>query len=116
MDTAFSKEILIAEDSKVNAQITPEIGPISDANKSACRFYEYFKETMQQMNIESVVGVSTIDGSQKCSKALKKGCNPCICSQQLANEEERLVEVYSSPVDCQRKTLMHLIIFDITEQ
>ncbi|EGD51891.1 response regulator receiver modulated diguanylate cyclase with PAS/PAC sensor [Thermoanaerobacter ethanolicus JW 200] len=53
---------------------------------------------------------------QKCSEALKKGCNPCLCFQRLANGEERLVEVYSSPIDYQGITLMHLIIFDITEQ
>ncbi|AEM79709.1 LOW QUALITY PROTEIN: response regulator receiver modulated diguanylate cyclase with PAS/PAC sensor [Thermoanaerobacter wiegelii Rt8.B1] len=96
--------------------IEPESGRIIDANKAACHFYGYSKETMLQMDIEAVVGVSTIDGGQKCSEALKKGCNPCICFQRLANGEERLVEVYSSPVDYQGKTLMHLIIFDITEQ
>ncbi|ADD01916.1 response regulator receiver modulated diguanylate cyclase with PAS/PAC sensor [Thermoanaerobacter italicus Ab9] len=96
--------------------IEPESGRIIDANKAACHFYGYSKETMLQMDIEAFVGVSTIDGGQKCSEALKKGCNPCICFQRLANGEERLVEVYSSPVDYQGKTLMHLIIFDITEQ
>jgi diguanylate cyclase (GGDEF)-like protein/PAS domain S-box-containing protein len=96
--------------------IEPESGRIIDANKAACNFYGYSRETMLQMDIEAVVGVSTIDGGQKCSEALKKGCNPCLCFQRLANGEERLVEVYSSPVDYQGKTLMHLIIFDITEQ
>jgi len=96
--------------------IDPQAGRIIDANKAASHFYGYSRETMLQMDIEAVVGVSTIDGGQKCSEALKKGCNPCLCFQRLANGEERLVEVYSSPIDYQGITLMHLIIFDITEQ
>ncbi|MBT1280241.1 PAS domain S-box protein [Thermoanaerobacter sp. CM-CNRG TB177] len=97
--------------------IDPQAGRIIDANKAACNFYGYSRETMLQMDIEAVIGVSTtIDGGQKCSEALKKGCNPCICFQRLANGEEKLVEIYSSPVDYQGKTLMHLIVFDITEQ
>lgn len=96
--------------------IDPQAGRIIDANKAACHFYGYSRETMLQMDIEAVIGVSTIDGGQRCSEALKKGCNPCICFQRLANGEEKLVEIYSSPVDYQGKTLMHLIVFDITEQ
>ncbi|HHY41790.1 MAG TPA: PAS domain S-box protein [Thermoanaerobacterales bacterium] len=96
--------------------IEPESGRIIDANKAACHFYGYSKETMLQMDIEAFVGVSTIDGGQKCSEALKEGCNHCICFQRIANGEERLVEIYSSPVDYRGKTLMHMIVFDITEQ
>ncbi|AIS52307.1 response regulator receiver modulated diguanylate cyclase with PAS/PAC sensor [Thermoanaerobacter kivui] len=96
--------------------IEPESERIIDANKAACHFYGYSKETMLQMDIEAVVGVSTIDGGQKCSEALKKGCNPCICFQRLANGEERLAEVYSPTIDYQGKTLLYLIIFDITKR
>ncbi|WP_028992009.1 GGDEF domain-containing response regulator [Thermoanaerobacter thermocopriae] len=96
--------------------IEPESGRIIYANKAACHFYGYSKDTMLQMDIEAFGGASTIDDGRKWSEVLKKGCNPCICFQRLANGEERLVEVYSSPVDYQGKTLMHLIIFDITEQ
>ncbi|SHE90812.1 PAS domain S-box-containing protein/diguanylate cyclase (GGDEF) domain-containing protein [Thermoanaerobacter uzonensis DSM 18761] len=93
-----------------------QTGHIIDANKAACHFYGYSKETMMQIEIEDIIGISTIDGAQRCSEALKKGCNPCICLQQLVSGEKRLAEIYSSPVDYQGKTLMHLIIFDITEQ
>ncbi|MDI6602405.1 MAG: PAS domain S-box protein [Thermoanaerobacteraceae bacterium] len=96
--------------------IDPQSGRIIDANKAACHFYGYSKETMLQMDIEAVVGVSTISGDQKCSEALRKGCSPCICFQRLANGEERMAEVYSSSLTYQGKTLMYLIIFDITEQ
>lgn len=92
--------------------IDPQSGRIIDANKAACHFYGYSRETMLQMD----VGISTISGDQKCLEALRKGCSPCICVQRLANGEERLAEVYSSTINCQGKTLLYLIIFDITER
>lgn len=96
--------------------IDPQTGQIIDANKTACHFYRCSRETILKMDVETVVGVSTIDGAQGCLRGLKKGYFPCICPQRLANGEERLVEIYASPIDYQGKTLIHLIIFDITEQ
>lgn len=96
--------------------IDSQSGRIIDANKAACRFYGYLRETILQMDTETVVGKSTIDSHQRCLGTLKKGCNPCICFQRLANGEERLTETYASLIDYEEKTLIHLIIFDITEQ
>lgn len=96
--------------------IEPESGHIVDANKAACEFYGCSKETILQMNIESVAGIFTIDGCHKCSEVLKNNCNPCICLQKLVNGKERLVETYSTLLDYQGKTLMHVIVFDITKE
>ncbi|MDI6604008.1 MAG: PAS domain S-box protein [Thermoanaerobacteraceae bacterium] len=96
--------------------IEPESGRIIDANKAACHFYGYSKETMLQMDIEAAIGIFTIDGCQKCSEVLKKGYSPCICLQKLGDGKKRLIKTYSSLLDYQGKTLMYLIIFDITEE
>ncbi|MDK2805278.1 MAG: hypothetical protein PWR08_1017 [Thermoanaerobacterium sp.] len=96
--------------------IDPQSGRIIDANKAACHFYGYSRETMLQKDIEAFAYVSSISGDQKCLEALRKGCSPCICIQRLANGEERVAKVYSFTIDCQRKTLLYLIIFDITER
>jgi diguanylate cyclase (GGDEF)-like protein/PAS domain S-box-containing protein len=96
--------------------IEPESGRIIDANKAACHFYGYSKETMLQMDIEAAIGIFTIDGCQKCSELLKKGYSPCICLQKLGDGKKRLIKTYSSLLDYQGKILMHMIIFDITEE
>jgi diguanylate cyclase (GGDEF)-like protein/PAS domain S-box-containing protein len=94
--------------------IEPESGRIVDANRSACRFYGYPKETLLQMDMGAINLSSSINGDQECMEAFKKGCNPCVCVHRLASGEERLVEIYSSPVNYPGKVLLYLIIFDIT--
>ncbi|MCF6097150.1 PAS domain S-box protein [Thermovorax subterraneus] len=76
--------------------------------------YGYSKETLLEMNMGAINVSSSINGASGCIKAFKNNCNPCVCVQRLASGEERLVEVYSSPVNYQGKVLLYLIIFDIT--
>ncbi|MDK2877573.1 MAG: hypothetical protein PWR06_289 [Thermoanaerobacteraceae bacterium] len=94
--------------------IEPESGHIIDANRSACRFYGYPKETLLQMDMGAINLSSSINGDQECMETFKNNCNPCVCVHRLASGEERLVEIYSSPVNYPGKVLLYLIIFDIT--
>jgi diguanylate cyclase (GGDEF)-like protein/PAS domain S-box-containing protein len=94
--------------------IEPEWGQIIDANRAACRFYGYPKETLLKMNMRTINVSSSINGAQECMEAFKNNCNPCVCVHRLASGEERLVEIYSSPVNYLGKVLLYLIIFDIT--
>jgi diguanylate cyclase (GGDEF)-like protein/PAS domain S-box-containing protein len=94
--------------------IEPESGHIIDANRAACRFYGYPKETLLQMDMGAINLSSSINGAQECMEAFKNNCNPCACVHRLASGEERLVEIYSSPVNYLGKVLLYLIIFDIT--
>ena len=96
--------------------IEPKSGRIVDANKSACRFYGHPKETLLKMDIDKININSVINDDKNCIKAFKRSCNPCICIHQLANGEQRFVEVYSTFVNYQNKELLYLIIFDITER
>ncbi|HHW01585.1 MAG TPA: PAS domain S-box protein [Thermoanaerobacterales bacterium] len=94
--------------------IEPESGHIVDANRAACRFYGYPKETLLKMNMRTINVSSSINGAQECMETFKNNCNPCVCVHRLASGEERLVEIYSSPVNYLGKVLLYLIIFDIT--
>lgn len=94
--------------------IEPESGHIIDANRAACRFYGYPKETLLQMDMGAINLSSSINGAQECMEAFKNNCNPCVCVHRLASGQERLVEIYSSPVNYLGKVLLYLIIFDIT--
>jgi diguanylate cyclase (GGDEF)-like protein/PAS domain S-box-containing protein len=94
--------------------IEPESGHIIDANRAACRFYGYPKETLLQMDMGAINLSSSINGAQECMETFKNNCNPCVCVHRLASGQERLVEIYSSPVNYLGKVLLYLIIFDIT--
>jgi diguanylate cyclase (GGDEF)-like protein/PAS domain S-box-containing protein len=94
--------------------IEPDSGHIVDANRAACRFYGYPKETLLQMDMGAINVSSSINGDQEYMEAFKNNCNPCVCVHRLANGEERMVEIYSSPVNYPGKVLLYLIIFDIT--
>ncbi|MGB9813897.1 MAG: PAS domain S-box protein [Thermovenabulum sp.] len=96
--------------------VEPKSGQIVDANKSACRFYGYPKETLLKMDIGKININSVINDDKNCIEAFKRSCNPCVCIQRLANGEKRFVEVYSTVVNYQKKELLYLIIFDITER
>ncbi|NYE56728.1 PAS domain S-box protein [Carboxydothermus ferrireducens] len=96
--------------------IEPKSGRIVDANKSACRFYGYPKETLVEMDIGKINITSVINNDKNCIETFKRSYNPCICIQRLANGEKRFVEIYSTVVNYQKKELLYLIIFDITER
>lgn len=90
--------------------IEPESGRIVDANRAACSFYGYPRETLLQMSID------TISTTQKFGETLDENYGSCICVHRLASGEERLVVVYSCPVRYQKSLLIYSIIFDITER
>ncbi len=96
--------------------IEPESGRIIDANKAACEFYGYPRNTIKNIEFKEVAGFYSIGEYNSCWEIFKKGCNPCICIKNVINGKEKLVNVYSTIIDYQGKKLVHLIIFDITEE
>lgn len=96
--------------------IEPESGRIIDANKAACEFYGYHRNTIKNMEFKEVADFHSIGEYNSCWEIFKKGCNPCICIKNVINGKEKLVNVYSTLIDYQGKKLVHLIIFDITEE
>ncbi|MGJ7046108.1 diguanylate cyclase (GGDEF)-like protein/PAS domain S-box-containing protein [Thermoanaerobacterium thermosulfurigenes] len=96
--------------------VDAESGHIVYANKAACEFCRYPKDIVQNMDIREVADFFGVDGYESCWEMLKRGCNPCVCIQNGVNGSEKIVNVYSTIIDYQDKKLIHLIVFDITEE
>ncbi|SHF00539.1 PAS domain S-box-containing protein/diguanylate cyclase (GGDEF) domain-containing protein [Caldanaerobius fijiensis DSM 17918] len=105
---------LFETDKAIMLLVDPESGQIIEANKAACSFYGYPKETLLRMNIEAIVSSFDIAAAEKFKETLTKGCDSKVCVHRIANGEERVVEMYSSPIHHEGKILVYLIIFDIT--
>ena len=97
--------------------IESQTGVILDANQAAVNFYNYSKSKLCGMSINEI---STLPPGQAVAeerqKALNNERNYSIFSHRLASGEERVVEVYSSPIALQEKQALFLIIHDVTER
>lgn len=96
--------------------IDPASGQIADANASAARFYGYSIRQMHGMNIAYINTQSPEEIAEERRQAESQGRNYFIFSHRLADGSIRSVEVYSSPVVIDGKTLLFSIVHDITER
>jgi len=91
-----------------------ETGKILDANKAAEKFYDYSKNQLCSMLMSEINTISLEEILQECEKAVTEKRNYFIFTHKLANNEERIVEVHSSPIDFNKKRILFSIIHDIT--
>ena len=107
---------LVNDNKAVILQIDAENGCIIDANKAACEFYGYSKSEFFTKNITDLNQLSRKQSTTMYHTAAKEGRNYFIIPHHLASREIRTVEVYSTPVNIQGKSILILIIHDITER
>ena len=96
--------------------IEPATGEILDANLGAEKFYGYPVSRLCGMNISELNMLSAERAGLERQRALKEECNYFIFQHRLANGNIRWVEVYSSPMTYENKTILFSIIHDITER
>ncbi|MBK8419643.1 PAS domain S-box protein [Candidatus Villigracilis saccharophilus] len=96
--------------------IEPATGEILDANLGAEKFYGYPVSRLCGMNISALNMLSAERAGLERQRALKEECNYFIFQHRLANGNIRWVEVYSSPMTYENKTILFSIIHDITER
>ncbi len=96
--------------------IEPYTGLILEANQAATNFYGYAKSTLCAMRIEDINTLPPAQVVAERQKALCEERNYFIFPHRLANGEERLVEVHSSPIAIQDKQVLFSVIHDITER
>jgi len=96
--------------------IVPETGAILDANQAACAFYGYTKEHILTLAIQDINALPPQEVAKELGRALTERRNYFIFPHRLANGQERTVEVHSSPVVIQHRTVLFSIIHDITER
>ena len=93
-----------------------ETGVIIDANQAAAGFYGYSLAQLCQMTIHQVNTLPAEEVDRQLTLAFEEKCNYFIFPHRLAGGEIRNVEVHSSPIRVQDKTVLFSIIHDITER
>ncbi len=94
--------------------IDSESGRILDANNAAEQFYGYTLAQFKDMLITKINTLSPDRVAEERARALREERNYFIFPHKLSNGETRTVEVYSSPVLLEGKTVLFSIIHDIT--
>lgn len=94
--------------------IDPATGRIVDANASAARFYGYPLDRLRSMGIDeiNVLSPEVIAAERRRAEAEER--SHFLFPHRLADGSERLVEVHSSPVDVEDRTLLLSIVHDVT--
>ena len=96
--------------------VEPESGLILEANHAAVSFYGYPKSKLCSMLISEINTMPPDKIAGERQKALNEEKNYFIFTHQLASGETRVVEVHSSPITLQNKTMLFSIIHDVTER
>jgi diguanylate cyclase (GGDEF)-like protein/PAS domain S-box-containing protein len=96
--------------------IDPESGAIVNANRAAAAFYGYGIEQMRQMNIADINTQTREELLHERQQALREVRNYFVFPHRLADGSMRAVEVHSSPIEVDGRTLLFSIIHDITER
>ena len=96
--------------------VNPDDGQIVDANKAALEFYGYDKQKILSMNIWDINILPKDKVLLEMESAKREHKLYFLFKHKLASGEIRDVEVYSSPITSNNKTLLCSIIHDITER
>ncbi len=94
--------------------IEPQTGAILDANQTAVGFYGYPKSKLCGMSIHEINMLPPEQVSAARQKVLSGEQSRIVFPHKLAGGEERMVEVYSSPIILQGRQALLSIIHDIT--
>ncbi len=102
--------------SSVMLMIDAKDGAIVDANNAAANFYGYSIAQMRSMSIEQLNTHSAQQIAEERALALQQARNFFIFPHRLADGQIRTMEVHSSPVQVEGRTLLFSIVHDITER
>lgn len=96
--------------------IDPQSGEIINANSSAAKFYGYTREELRKINIRKINHISDDEIKTEMQEAKANEQNYFIFEHELADGSVRPVEVYSTPVQIEGRTLLFSVIHDISER
>lgn len=98
----------------VKLLIDPDNGLIIDANSAASLFYGYTIEQFKAMKINNLNTLSVTEIKTEIASAVSGNKSYFNFRHRLHNGEIRDVEVYSSPLEFNGRTLLHTIVHDNT--
>ncbi|GBF42207.1 two-component hybrid sensor histidine kinase and regulator [Leptospira ellinghausenii] len=104
------------KNSSVILIIDPLTGDIIDANESAVLFYGYPHEALSKMNIEFINMLNHDDLKTERMSALNENKSFFSFSHKLANGNIKQVEIFSTPIKSDNRTVLFSIVHDVTER
>ena len=96
--------------------LEPVTGKIIDANPSALAFYGYSREELLNMRIDEINMLPKEEIAAKLMEILKNEQEHFTFPHKLKNGQIRNVDVYSSPIHFNDRTILFSIIFDATKR
>ena len=96
--------------------IEPDSGSIENANTAAAKYYGYPREYLCKMRIQDINRLTPDEVNEQMQRAKMEQQNYFLFSHRLSTGEIRTVEVHSSTIDVQGRTLLFSIVHDITER
>lgn len=96
--------------------VEPESGTILDVNLAATRFYGYSYDEMTSMKIQDINTLEPTEASNARRRALKSEQTCFVVEHQLSTYEIKTVEVRTSPITFQDKTVLFSIVQDISKR
>ncbi|TFW02518.1 EAL domain-containing protein [Oxalobacteraceae bacterium OM1] len=107
---------LFQRHSSIMLLIDPARGIIVDGNRAACEFYGYPEEILRGMQLSRINTQGDADIHHEMQNALAERRNYFVFYHRLARGEVRTVEVHSSSIIVDGRTLLFSIVFDITQR
>ncbi len=108
--------LLFERSGAVMLLIAPDSGSIEDANTAAAKYYGYPREHLCKMRIQDINCLTPDEVIAKMQRAKIEQENYFLFSHRLSTGEIRTVEVHSSTIDLQGRTLLFSIVHDTTER
>ena len=105
---------LFEKNRSVMLLIDPQSGAIVDANQAATNFYGIERQRLLAMSIDEINTLSSKEIHRERERALREECGYFNFRHRLANGEVRDVEVYSSPLELDGRSLLLSIVHDIS--
>lgn len=100
----------------VKLLIDPNSGAIVDANPAAAEFYGYSLDGLRRMQITDLNILPPAQVAVEMTRVASGQRLTFVFRHRLASGEIRDVEVHSSPLNLQGRTLLYSIVHDITER
>lgn len=107
---------LFEESGSVMLILDPDSGQIEDANKKACEFYGYTKETLLSMSIYDINLLPPEDIKRKMKQVLDHRNGILRFEHKLSDGSTRHVEVFSGSIIISEKEFLYSIINDVSEK
>ncbi len=107
---------LFEQNVAVQLVVDPANGAIVDANRAAGDFYGLSREALTQRAVTELAALPDDDVLQTLEVAAELGAHSYAFPHKHASGELRLVEIYAGPLSMNGRTLVHMIVHDVTER